>query len=180
MTDQPQPSIGTVAEEAARLISAMATKARASADTTHDPSPYAGEPAQDPASPDTEHASPPEDTARPKDAPPERASSAGPAGASSAGPRPGRSCTACGGESDGTPVACRLCPLCQGIALLRSVRPETVDRLADLASAVATALREMATQSRASGPGPEPRSGSGRPSDGPMVQNIRVDDEDEG
>ncbi|MHB8184826.1 MAG: hypothetical protein ACYDDU_01860 [Dermatophilaceae bacterium] len=190
MTDQPQPSIGTVAEEAARLISAMATKARASADTTHDPSPYAGEPAQDPASPDTEHASRPEDTARPKDAPPERAHSAGPAGASSAGassagpssagPGPGRSCAACGGESDGTPVACRLCPLCQGIALLRSVRPETVDRLADLASAVATALREMATQSRASGPGPEPRSGSGKPSDGPMVQNIRVDDEDKG
>ena len=179
MTDQPHPSIGTVAEEAARLISAVATMARTSADTAHDPSPYAGEPAQGPASPDREHASRPGDTAQPEDAPPQRAPSSD---APSGGPSPSaaRSCSACGGESDGTPVACRLCPLCQGIALLRSVRPETVDRLADLASAVATTLRDMATQSRASGPGSGDGSGSGRPSDGRMVQDIRVDDEDEG
>ncbi len=158
MTDQPQPSIGTVAEEAARLISAVATMARTSADTAHDPSPYAGEP---------------------EDAPPQRASSPdAPSGDPS--PNAARSCSACGGESDGTPVACRLCPLCQGIALLRSVRPETVDRLADLASAVATTLRDMATQSRASGPGSGAGSGAGRPSDGRVVQDIRVDDEDEG
>jgi len=168
MTDQPQLSIGTVAEEAARLISAVATMARSSADTTHDPSPYAGEPAQDPASP-------------------ERAASVGapsvaPSVAPSGGPSPSAApaCSACGGVTDGTPVACKLCPLCQGIALLRSVRPETVDRLADLASAVATTLRDMATQSRASGSGSGPGSGSERPSDGPTVQDIRVDDRDEG
>ena len=154
MTDQPQPSIGTVAEEAARLISAFAAMAQ-STSTADDPSPYAGEPAQDQASP---------------------------AGAPTGDPDPGAPpvCSACGGVNDGTPVACKLCPLCQGIALLRSVRPETVDRLADFASAVAATLRDMATKSRTSGPGSGTGSGPGMPSDGPMVHDIRVDDGDEG
>jgi len=39
MTDQPQTSIGTVAEEAARLISAVAAMAQST--TAYDPSPYA-------------------------------------------------------------------------------------------------------------------------------------------
>ena len=156
MTDQPQPSFGTVAEEAARLISAMATMARSTAgpsagpsdDPSHSSSPYAGGPAQEPAPPDTEHAP--------------------------------RACSVCGGANDGTPVACRLCPLCQVISLMRSVRPETVDRLADFASAMAASLRDMATQSRASGPASEAGSGSGRPSGHATVQDIPVDDEDEG
>ncbi len=177
MTDQPQPSIGTVAEEAARLISAFAAMAHATA-ATRDPSPYVGGPAQDPASPDPEHAWPPADSVRPDDVRPERASSMG---APTGEPDPGAPpvCSACGGVNDGTPVACKLCPLCQGIALLRSVRPETVDRLADFASAVAATLRDMATQPRSSGPGSGSGSGSGMPSDGPMVQDIRVDDGDE-
>jgi len=149
MTDQHQAPIGTVAEEAARLVAAMATMARSSADPGPDPSPYAG----------------------PEDAPP--------GDASSAGARSTGACSACGGDSDGTPVACKLCPLCQGIALLRSVRPETVDRLADLASALAAGLRDMATQSRASGPTSDAGPSSGRPSDRATVQDIRVDDEDE-
>ena len=164
MTEQYPSSIGTVAQEAARLIEDMVTMARSSNSRGDDPSPYAGEPAQDPASP-------------------ERAASVGaPSVAPSGGPSPSAApaCSACGGVTDGTPVACKLCPLCQGIALLRSVRPETVDRLADLASAVATTLRDMATQSRASGSGSGPGSGSERPSDGPTVQDIRVDDGDEG
>ena len=158
MTDQPKPSIGTVAEEAARLISAMATMAGSSEDPTQNPnrgdnpsqhsSPFAGGPAQEPAPPEAERAP--------------------------------RVCSACGAESNGTPVACRLCPLCQGIALLRSVRPETVDRLADFASAMAASLRDMATQSRASGPASQAGSRSGRPSGQATVQDIPVDDEDEG
>ena len=90
-----------------------------------------------------------------------------------------RACSACGRENEGTPVACRLCPLCQGIALLRSVRPETVDRLADFVSAMADSLRDLASQSRASTPDPESRSRSGGPSDRAPVQDIQVDDEDE-
>jgi hypothetical protein len=157
MTDQPKPSLGTVAEEAARLISAMATMAGSREDANQSPnrddpsqpsSPYAGEPAQEPAPPEAGDAS--------------------------------RACSACGAESNGTPVACRLCPLCQGIALLRSVRPETVERLADFASAMAASLRDMATQSRASGPASQAGSRSGRPSGQATVQDIPVDDEDEG
>ena len=164
MTDQPQPSIGTVAEEAARLVSAMAAMAGSSKDQNPDPnqnqnpnrgdnpsqhsSPYAGGPAQEPTPPEAGDAS--------------------------------RACSACGAESNGTPVACRLCPLCQGIALLRSVRPETVDRLADFASAMAASLRDMATQSRASGSASQAGSRSGRPSGQATVQDIPVDDEDEG
>ena len=157
MTDQPKSSIGTVAEEAARLISAMATMAGSSEDTNQNPnrddpsqrsSPYAGGPAQESTPPEAGDAS--------------------------------RACSACGAESNGTPVACRLCPLCQGIALLRSVRPETVDRLADFASAMAASLRDMATQSRASGPAAQAGSRSGRPAGQATVQDIPVDDEDEG
>ena len=153
MTDQPQTSIGTVAEEAARLISAVAAMADSAA-AADDPSPYAGEPAQDPASP---------------------------VGAPTGDPDPGAPpvCSACGGVNDGTPVACKLCPLCQGIALMRSVRPETVDRLADFASAMAATLRDMATQSRSSDPGSGSGQGPGSPSDGATVQDIRVDDGDE-
>lgn len=182
MTEQPQSSIGTVAEEAARLISAfaaMASSTTIAATTTHDAGPYSGGPAQDPVSPDLEHAWPPEDAFRQDDARPEQAPAEG---APTGDPDPGAppACSACGGVNGGTPVACKLCPFCQGIALLRSVRPETVDRLADFASAVAATLRDMATQSRSSGPGSGSGSGPGMPSDGPMVQDIRVDDGDEG
>jgi hypothetical protein len=162
MTDQSQPSLGTVAEEAARLILAMATLKEPgavpsddpshSADPSHNdapsdgPGPYAGGPAQEPGPPSPEHAS--------------------------------RACRDCGAESEGTPVACRLCPLCQGIALLRSVRPETVDRLADFATAVAGTLRDLAAQSRASGPGPGAGSRTGNPSGRATVQDIPVADEE--
>jgi hypothetical protein len=173
MTDQPQPSIGTVAEEAARLISAVATMARSSAvpseDPANDPSPYAGGPARDSMPPHAGHVPPgsgpvppPHAGTMPPDAGPQRAE---------------HTCSACGGESSGTPVACKLCPLCQGIALLRSIRPETVDRLADLASAMAESLRDMATQSRASGPASDARAQPGMRPNGVTVQDIRVDDE---
>ena len=95
----------------------------------------------------------------------------------------------------GRAVSCQVCPICQGIALLRTVRPETVDRLADLAGAVAATLRDVAAQSgrraRAGDPadGGRPRSGRAGPGDrnrldrgaprGPAtVQDIPVDDGD--
>ena len=166
MTEHPQTRIGTVAEEAARLIEDVATMVRSSASGRADPSPYAGRPAQEPASPDAPPAVPPQD---------DPAVSGGPAGTPGAG-----ACSRCGGERGGTPVACRLCPVCQGIALLRSVRPETVDRLADLASAVAETLRDLATQSRSSEPAAA-QPASGRPPDrGRATQDIPVDDDSEG
>lgn len=161
MTEQTQPENGTVAEEAARLIEAMASMARAGAAPRDDPSSYDGGPPRAAGSPGGRSAW----------------------GASNNRDAPSDStCSACGGERGGTPVACKLCPLCQGIAFLRSVRPETVDRLADLASAVAATLRDVATQSRASGPSPTNGPASGRPSGGgrATVQDIHVDDQDEG
>ena len=44
---------------------------------------------------------------------------------------------------------CHLCPVCRLLTLVRAVRPETVDRLADLASAVTDSLRELAAVRRA-------------------------------
>jgi len=176
MTDQTHPSLGTVAEEAARLMAALATAARPSAARdnsgeapNHSSSPYAGGPAHDPAPPQGQRASGSAGTDEPPD------------------PQDGTwdeqvPCSVCGGAGGGTPVACTLCPLCQGIALLRSVRPETVDRLADLAAAMAASLRDLATQARASGPGSDDGSVPGRPSERgrATVQNIPVDDETQG
>jgi hypothetical protein len=177
MTEQSPSTIGTVAQEAARLIEDMATMARSSYSRGDDPSPYAGEPAQEPVSPDAPDA--------PDAAPPA-------AGYEAADESAGDVCSKCGAERDhtpgggtlrdGTPSSCRLCPLCRGIALLRSVRPETVDLLADLAVAVAASLRDVATRSRASDPTSSARSTSGDPpgAERVSVQNIPVDDESEG
>jgi hypothetical protein len=55
-----------------------------------------------------------------------------------------------------------VCPICQGIALLRAVRPETVDRLADLAGALAATLRDVAASGRTAD-GNHRRTGSTAP-----------------
>jgi hypothetical protein len=65
--------------------------------------------------------------------------------------------------------------VCQGIALLRSVRPETVERLADLAAALSGALRDIAADRFGQPPPPPPPA----PPRGQRVQDIAVDDEDE-
>jgi hypothetical protein len=167
MTEQPQTRTGTVAEEAVRLIEGMATMARSRSGPSQDPGAYAGRTAPEPVSPDA-----PPAARRPADP----AAADAPAGRSSAG-----DCSSCGAPRVGTAEACRLCPLCQGIALLRSVRPETMDRLADFASAVTECLRDVAAQSRASGTAPTARPASGGPSDsGRATQDIPVDDESEG
>ncbi|XVX18841.1 hypothetical protein ACQP1U_10865 [Actinomycetota bacterium] len=60
------------------------------------------------------------------------------------------------------PVACELCPVCQGIAVFHSLRPEVVERLAELASTAAAFLGEMAQEARAGGErdtGPGPAGG---------------------
>ena len=78
----------------------------------------------------------------------------------------------------GQAVTCQLCPVCQGIGLLRSVRPETVDRLADLAGALAATLRDIAGQRRADAGGAPTSRHPSQPSRG-RVQDITIDDEDE-
>ena len=140
MADDERPAVGTVAEEAARLLDALGGWA-SSAQTG-----YAAR------------------SAHPAAAPGDAADSTTPR------------CESCGAENGvGQAVTCQLCPVCQGIGLLRSVRPETVDRLADLAGALAATLRDIAGQRRAD-------SGSSAARSQPpsaRVQDIVVEDEDE-
>lgn len=172
MTEQDPPSIGTVAQEAARLIEDMASMARSSSRSEGTSNPYARgrggahEPAHGPASPEAPRA-------------PRRDHVPGPSGAGAFEMAGDGLCSACGSERDSTPASCRLCPVCRGIGLLRSVRPETVDLLADLAMSVAGTLRDVATRARASDPASSARSspGSRKSADCSSVQDIPVDDE---
>jgi hypothetical protein len=159
-------SVGSVAEEAARLLDALGGWAERSGYAAR-----AGAPVED------VHPHPAEDTAEdpadvPADVPDDRRDLGGEDGATGAGAEP--ACPQCGAaQGVGRAASCRVCPLCQGVALLRSVRPETVDRLADLASAVAATLRDVAGERRGREPAPPP--GPPRAS---RVQDIPIDDED--
>lgn len=172
MTEETSPAIGTVAQEAARLIEDLATMARSGYRSVDDPSPYAREPAQEPGAPRGQHDAKSGGHGETTDQPPgghQRAD----------GSSPGV-CSVCGADGDDTPASCRICPLCRGIAMLRSVRPETVDLLADLALSLATGLRDVATRSRAGAPPPSgPGSGGSAEGDRATVQDIHVDDESE-
>jgi hypothetical protein len=53
-------------------------------------------------------------------------------------------CT-CGGR---TPAACKVCPVCQLIAFVQNVSPDTIEKVADLVGFAATALRDVATAQR--------------------------------
>ena len=67
------------------------------------------------------------------------------------------------GEHAPDASTCTLCPVCTGIALLRDVKPETVEHLLDAAACVVAALRSAVTS-----PGPD---GPSRP---PGVEHIDV------
>ena len=173
MTEQSPSGIGTVAQEAARLIEDMATMARSSHSRGAGSVPDAGEPSPGPAQPEAGHASGPGGRQRAADA---RSDDELPEG----------TCSVCGAENGDAPrhdgfSTCRICPLCRGIALLRSVRPETVDMLADLAMSVAGSLRDVAMWSRAADPASSTRPAGAPPEPGRApVQDIPVDDESEG
>jgi hypothetical protein len=193
MTQESPPAIGTVAQEAARLIEDMATMARRN-HSGNNTSRYAGEPAEEPFSP-----RPQDSAAEPQDREmldPEMQDPAAQGREGQGQERPGSgatdkpsegACSQCGARpgdtrGDDTPSTCQLCPLCRGIGLLRSVRPETVDLLADLAMSVAAGLRDLALWSRASDPASAATSspGGSPDPDRPPVQDIPVDDESEG
>lgn len=160
MADDERPVVGSVAEEAARLLDALGGWAS----TTQ--AGYAARSAPNRASPD--EGGPTEDNSVPEPGD----SSANTGGHESR-------CESCGAENGvGQAVTCQLCPVCQGIGLLRSVRPETVDRLADLAGALAATLRDLAGQRRADA-GATPTGKPSSQSPRTRVQDITVDDEDE-
>jgi hypothetical protein len=210
MTEQSPSPIGTVAQEAARLIEDMATMARNGYNRSSDPGRNDGEPArapfspntreepaeplwpdaqveepvQEPVSPDGQDAGAPVQDREARD---RQARDRQAQGSGSADKPSGGACSQCGAEhedgpGDGTPSNCKLCPVCRGIGLLRSVKPETVDLLADLAMSVAASLREVAMWSRASDPASAARSAPGGPTepDRAPVQDIPVDDDSEG
>lgn len=90
-------------------------------------------------------------------------------------------CSACGHVEAGrrrldiaseTDPVCRVCPVCQLVRVARTVRPETMERLADFATALASSLREVAATSRASG---STRSAGGSRR---TVQDIPLSDDD--
>jgi hypothetical protein len=57
---------------------------------------------------------------------------------------PGAVGAAVGGPDQfGASVECRLCPVCQAIALLRQARPETFTHLLDASTALTAALRSV-------------------------------------
>ena len=56
---------------------------------------------------------------------------------------------------------CTWCPLCRGAAVVRSLSPETLARLADLAALAATVLTDLAG-SRTTGGAAGIRAGPGR------------------
>ncbi len=59
----------------------------------------------------------------------------------------------------GDAETCTWCPVCRSVGILRGVSPETLGRLADLATAAATVLAELATRHTDSRPG-ERREGA--------------------
>ncbi|KRF29634.1 hypothetical protein [Phycicoccus sp. Soil802] len=191
MADDERPAVGTVAEEAARLLDALggwATSAQAG---------YAAGPGHAATAPGADRSgadAPASDRSGSDESGSDESGSDGSgsdrsgtdgSGTDEPGTHAGGAdsttsrCSSCGAENGvGQAVACQLCPVCQGIGLLRSVRPETVDRLADLAGALAATLRDIAGQRRAD-PG---SSGSASPRrsqpHSSRVQDITVDDED--
>ncbi|GAB3436424.1 hypothetical protein GCM10027517_06520 [Phycicoccus ginsengisoli] len=187
MVDQERAPVGSVAQEAARLLDALGGWAASNgyADRAH--------PAGAAGAADPEDAAYPAGAADPGDAadPAGAARRAGAAdpedGADAGGAAPsGDHCQHCGAQTGaGRAVVCGLCPVCQGINLLRSVRPETVDRLADLAGAIAGTLRDLADHRRAAAGTTEPPSAGAHPGGpeagtrhtGSRVQDIVVDDE---
>ncbi len=125
--DPAASPVGTVAEEAAKLVEMLAA--------TRGPWTGTGPGATSASSRGASGQGP---EAGPAD---HAHGTAGPAGASTPA---GHTCT-CGGT---TPQACRLCPVCQVIAFVSSISPETIDRAADLVGFAATALRDLATAQR--------------------------------
>ncbi|WP_406830427.1 hypothetical protein ABEG17_15720 [Pedococcus sp. KACC 23699] len=170
--DQPAP-VGSVAQEAARLLDALGGWASTSG--------YGAGRGED----------------RPRQAAPggDDPEGAGPEGADPEGAGPEASvppdettshaaghCDQCGAaNAAGQAVVCQWCPVCQGIGVLRSVRPETVDRLADLAGALAATLREAAAHARSTaGNPPGTQAQNDARARGPRVQDITIEDEDQG
>lgn len=151
VTEQVRPPVGSVAEETARLLEALLAGDGTGGVTAH------GAAAADSTTNSGEESA---------SSPSSEGSSA--EGAASPGPCP--SCGRVAGETDRS--VCHLCPLCQLITAVRSVNPQTVDRLADLAAAVSQSLRDLAASRWAQSGRPPPHRR------GTAVDDITVGEDD--
>ncbi len=109
---------------------------------------------------------------------------AGPAAAASSGSAGSGSAGAAAAPSGGIPVPgpgaapdgsghdpfCTWCPLCRGAAVVRSLSPETLAKLADLATLAATVLTDLASSRPAGGP---PASDQDHPATQPGAAQAR-------
>ena len=123
--------VGSVADEATRLLESLRRSAEAAAQSAASDPPVADPSGGDPAS------------------------DAGAPGAAPSAAEPG-------------PAAhdpfCTWCPLCRGAAVVRSLSPETLARLADLAALAATVLTDLA-RSRTTGGQPASEQARDAPTD---------------
>lgn len=78
----------------------------------------------------------------------------------------------------GDAESCTWCPVCRSVTALRAVSPETLTRLADLATTAATLLGELAARhTEGSGPGTAPRPAPAERT--PRTEPIAVVDEED-
>lgn len=78
----------------------------------------------------------------------------------------------------GDAESCTWCPVCRSVTALRAVSPETLTRLADLATTAATLLGELATRhTEGSGDGTAPRPAPAERT--PRTEPIAVVDEED-
>ncbi|HET7822049.1 MAG TPA: hypothetical protein VFL10_11050 [Ornithinibacter sp.] len=126
--------VGSVADEATRLLESLRrSAAEAAAHRPHsDDGPDAAGSPPAPGSPDAETPS---------------------------GGIPGAGAAAAGPDAAAHDPFCTWCPLCRGAAVVRSLSPETLGKLADLAALAATVLTDLAG-SRPAGGAPASTGGS--------------------
>ena len=75
-----------------------------------------------------------------------------PAAETLSGGMPGAGAAAAGPDAAAHDPFCTWCPLCRGAAVVRSLSPETLAKLADLAALAATVLTDLASSRPAAGP----------------------------
>lgn len=136
----PEEPVGTVAQEAARLLEVLsasglwgAPTGEAVTETRRADQPSADQPPMETPRVDPRRADPP--PAGPEHAAEEDRPQGVPADEQ---PAP------CHHPPVGEATVCALCPVCQGIALVRSLQPEALDALANLAAVAAATLRDLA------------------------------------
>ena len=141
MTTDPRP-VGSISEETARLLDALGW-------------------VLDGARPARTNTEPSAQSAEAEPAKAAKAGSAEPSEAGEAEPRGAGEAAEEATEAGSHPSACSWCPVCRGMASLRSVNPDAVDRLADAATVLAQALSDLAVQVREDAP-PGGRSTPGK------------------